>query len=98
MLTERQKTRIKQYIQRIEDAEEAIAGISASGTEQASFESWTVKYNKIESLEKQVGRYTYKLRQYLAQIEGLDPWAIETIYLRRRLPDDFDPRKEERGY
>ena len=85
MTTPRWLTRARKIRDDLLECDAAIRQILGDRTDRASFEGNFIERLKLESLEKQRGRLSWRLIQKLARAAGLDPYAVDEVTRRRML-------------
>lgn len=76
----------------IQEADEAIRQILADRAEEATFEGNQVRRIKLAELRAQRQDLRRQLLQALRRRAKLDPYQVDTIYLRPKMTGDYDPR------
>ena len=83
MTTPRWLTRARRRRDEILENDAAIRQIQEDRSDEASFEGNYIKRLKLEALEKERARLSWRLTQALARGAGLDPYAVDEVCRQR---------------
>ena len=83
MTTPRWLTRARRRRDEILENDAAIRQIQEDRSDEASFEGNYIKRLKLDALEKERARLSWRLTQALARGAGLDPYAVDEVTRRR---------------
>ena len=85
MTTQRWLTRARGIREDILECDAAIQQVLGDRADRASFEGNSIERIKLDELEKERGKLSWRLTRALARGAGLDPYAVDEVTRRRLL-------------